>query len=147
VTQTQTTQTRIPNPYFDYENNELDLRRLNNHIREALEKAEQLIRKGKPSLNDIKKIVEEKVREKLGQAIEYVEYYFDEGVYWDTFEVVDDVEIDRVYDSIDSLTITFVDGPEVGFYVQADYVVIREKDKESVIYFKINDVELISVRW
>jgi hypothetical protein len=127
---------------------ELSFNYLLDHIKEAVKEAEILIRKGWPSLAETRKIMEEKVMEKLSQYqdIEFVEYYFDESAPWDAY-MFNDVEISRTYDAIDWLTIAIADGPEILFDVYADYVVVEDKDEEHVAYFKINEIVLNSVRF
>ena len=128
--------------------NELSIHNLVEHVNEALEEAEKEINRGFPSMEEVKKIIEEKVKEKLEkyQDIEYVEYWFDEGVVWDEIEI-GNARASRAYDAIDWLTIAIVDGSEILFDVHADYVVVKDKDEEHVTYFKINSIELNSVRW
>jgi hypothetical protein len=142
-----------PNIYFSQDIghsgfSELSINKLVEHVKEALEEAEAIISKGFPSMSEAKKIIEEKVKDKLEryQDIEYVEYWFDEGVEWDMIEV-GNAYVSRVYDAIDWLTIAIVDGPEILFDVHADYVVVEGKGDEHVVYFKINEVVLNSVRW
>ena len=127
---------------------ELSIYNLMDHVKEALEEAEAIIRKGFPSMSEVKKIIEEKIMEKLEkyQDIEYVEYWFDEGVVWDEIEV-GNARASRAYDAIDWLIIAIADGPEVLFDVHADYVVTENNDEEYVVYFKVNGIEVNSVKW
>ena len=138
-----------PNIYFSSDVahsgvSELSIHNLIDHVKEALEEAEKVISRGFPSMEEVKKIIEEKITEKLSeyQDIEFVEYCFDEGAVWDEIEVGKAL-VSRTYDAIDWLTIVIADGPEILFDVHTDYVVVGD----SVAYFKINSVELNSVKW
>ena len=82
----QKVRTKRPKPslYFKSDaihdnTSELSVYDLLNHVKEALEKAETIIRNGFPSMEEVKKIIEENVKEKLEghQDIKYIEYYFD----------------------------------------------------------------------
>jgi len=127
---------------------ELSFYYLLDHVKEALMDAERVINRGFPSMEEVKKILEEKVMEKLNQYqnIEYVEYYFDEGAVWDEIEVGNTV-VSRTYDAIDWLTVAIADGPEILFDVHADYVVAEEGNKRRVVYFKINSIKLNVTRF
>jgi hypothetical protein len=137
------------NIYFSQDDfAELSIGILAEHVKEALDEAETIISKGFLSMDDVKKIIEEKVKEKLEkyQDIKSIEYWFDEGVTWEEIDV-GGIRISRAYNAIDELTVAIANGPEIMFDVHADYVVVEVKGEEHVVYFRINNVELDSVKW
>ena len=136
------TQITLP-PYVDineeYGLYTIDLHSLAEDVEKTLREAEAIIRKGKPKIHEVKWIIERKIKE-LGVD---AKYSFDESIDWNVVDIVNKIEIERVYDAVDTLEIGLKVGATVSFNVYADYVTVGD----TVIYFKINKVEVDAIWW
>jgi hypothetical protein len=151
-TQTQEQKPQIPIPEnqyidvnYDYSLTAIDYYKLEEDVKEALNEAEKVIRRGWSSKNEAKRIVEEKVRQMLGDVASIVKYSFDESIDWDVIDI-NDIEVERAYDAIDTLEICFRNGVTIEFGVRADYAIVLA-DKEYIVYFKINEIKLSRLWW
>jgi len=143
-------QKQIPipeNPYIDvnyeYSLTTVDYCKLEENVKEAIKEAEKVIRRGWPSIYEVKKTIEMKIRQMLGEVVSLVNYSFDESIDWDV-KIENDIKIERVYGAIDILEVCFRNGVTIEFVVYTDYVIIKEY---IVAYFKINEIKLSRAWW
>jgi hypothetical protein len=141
-----------PNAYFETNvagtrYSVLQVNRLIWHVKEALKEAETTVGNKSLTMEELKRIIEEKVMQKLSpyQDIDSVRYHFSERVIEDINEL-GNVNTSRTYlDAVDTLIVSIAKGPQVQFNVYADYTITKSGDKKYVTNFKIKDVELIAI--
>ena len=139
-----------PNRYFESNvagsrYSVLSVVRLVADVKEALKEAEAVIRNKSLTMVELKKIIEEKVMEKLNpyQDIESVGFHFSDRVIED---VSNNAITSRTYlNAVNTLIISIAKGPQVQFDVYTDYTVTISGNNAYVTNFKLKGVELVAV--
>jgi len=132
-----------PNRYF--ESDILIVDRLVWDVKEALKEAETTIGNRSLTMVEVKKIIEEKVMEKLNpyQDIKEVQFHFSDRVIED---VSNNAITSRTYlDATNILIISIAKGPQVQFDVYADYTITVSGNNAYVTNFKLKNVELSAI--
>ena len=118
----------------------IDLFGLRQHVLMVLKDIENEIRNKSLPLEEVKKLIEERLREWLNryQDIEKVEFEFSDRVAED---ISDSSITSRTHlDSWNLLTVSIANGPEVQFVVDASYTITKSGGKAYLSNFKLIDV-------
>ena len=118
----------------------IDLFSLRQHVLMVLKDIENETRNKSLPLEEVKKLIEERLREWLNryQDIEKVEFEFDDRVAED---ISDSSITSRTYrDSWDLLTVSIANGPEITLVIYAEYTITKSGGKVYLSNFKLDDV-------
>lgn len=118
----------------------IDLFGLRQHVLMVLKDIENEIKNKSLPLEEVKKLIEERLREWLNryQDIEKVEFEFDDHVAED---LSDSSITSRTHlDSWNLLTVSIANGPEIQLVVDASYTITKSEGKAYLSNFKLNDV-------